>query len=495
MKISLTGKLTLAFLLVALTATFLVALVIRLYSPEQLNRLVIEQQRIELSELLEEYYLVNGSLQGFAGILQRGPRGNGANPAGWDESRSPSNRRQDTGFFRPDRKGNLFGITNPRGLVIVPLPPQFPPGTRVSRKVLSQAEPVEVDGQLVAYILTAPNPPDFTPAERAFLGRTYTALWIAAVGAALLALVVGLILARTLTRPLHALIRAAQNMASGDLEQQVEVKSEDEIGQLSQVFNHMSSEIARVNRQRRQMTADIAHDLRTPLTVIAGYVESMRDGVLPPTPERLDVIHNEINQLQRLVNDLRTLSRADAGELALNVTPILPLRLLENAAAPYYHQADIHRIGLKVEAVDNLPPVELDESRMAQVFSNLISNALRFVPEGGRIKLTAALDENEVVFSVIDDGPGIPPGDLAHIFDRFYRGDASRTGEDGESGLGLAITKALVEAQGGSISVDSELGTGTVFYIHFPAKRTPGKYAGKVKINPDFDDPIPGFEE
>ncbi len=163
----------------------------------------------------------------------------------------------------------------------------------------------------------------------------------------MVALVVGLILARTLTRPLRALTQAARNITQGELEQQVEVKSGDEIGQLSEAFNRMSREIARVNRQRRQMTADIAHDLRTPLTVIAGYIESMRDGVLPPTHERLDLIHNEIDQLQRLVNDLRTLSRADAGELVLNITPILPKILLENAAASYQYQAGQNGIELK----------------------------------------------------------------------------------------------------------------------------------------------------
>lgn len=488
MRISLTGKLTLAFLLVALTATFLVAVVIRLYSAEQLNRLVVDQQRSEYKELLEEYYQANGSFLGIGELLWRDVDQGGPGPGSQDTFDPSKSRRRDFTYFRPDRRRNLFGIANARGVVILPLIPHFPPGARVPGMILSQAEPVEVDGVNVAYILTAPNPPDFTPAERAFLNRTNSALWIAAFGASLVALAVGLILARTLTRPLRALTLAARNITQGELEQQVEVKSGDEIGQLSEAFNRMSREIARVNRQRRQMTADIAHDLRTPLTVIAGYIESMSDGVLPPTHERLDLIHNEIDQLQRLVNDLRTLSRADAGELTLNITPILPKILLENAAASYQYQAKQNGIALKVEAGDHLPSVEVDESRMAQVFSNLISNALRFAPEGGEIRLTAALDGDDIVFGVIDNGPGIPTEDLPHIFERFYRGDQSRSEQGGDSGLGLAITKALVEAQGGTISVASTLGEGTRFKLCFPSTRTPGKDTGKVVIGPDFDE-------
>jgi len=474
MKISLTGKLTLAFLLVALTATLIVALVMRLYSAEQLNQLVIDQQRSEYKNLLEEYYQANGSFKGIGELLLRESDQVGPGPGSQDTFDPAKFRRRDFTYFRPDRRGNLFGIANARGVVILPLIPHFPPGALLHGMVLNQAEPVEVDGATVAYILTAPNTPDFTPAERAFLSRTNAALWTAALGAALVALAVGLILARTLTRPLRALTQAARNITQGKLEQQVEVKSGDEIGQLSEAFNRMSSEIARVNHLRRQMTADIAHDLRTPLTVIAGYIESMRDGVLPPTRERLDLIHNEIDQLQRLVNDLRTLSRADAGELALNTVPILPVNLLENTAAPYYHQAQKSGITLKVETGDHLPPIQVDESRMAQVFSNLISNALRFAPEGGEINLTAVMDGDHVIFSVDDNGPGIPAEDLPHIFERFYRGDPSRSEARGESGLGLAITKALVEAQGGSISVESSLGEGTRFNLRFPAAPTLG---------------------
>ncbi len=168
MKISLTGKLTLAFLLVALTATLLVALVMRLYSAEQLNQLVIDQQRSEYKELLEEYYLANGSFKGIGELLWRGEGQERPGPGSQDEFDPSKTRRRDYSYFLPDRKGNLFGIANARGVVILPLIPHFPPGARVPGLVLGQAEPVEVEGVTVAYILTAPNPPDFTPAERAF---------------------------------------------------------------------------------------------------------------------------------------------------------------------------------------------------------------------------------------------------------------------------------------------------------------------------------------
>jgi signal transduction histidine kinase len=334
--------------------------------------------------------------------------------------------------------------------------------------MLARGEPLEIDGEGIGTVLTVINPPDFSPAEQAFLRRTNSALWIASLGAALAALLVGLLLARTLTGPLRRLTSAAERIAGGELEQRVNVKSGDEIGQLAEAFNQMSRAITHANRQRRQMTADIAHDLRTPLTVIAGYIESMRTGVLKPSQERLDTVYSEIERLENLVDDLGVLARADSGELSLNLAPTSPLDLLKNAANTFQHSARQKAIQLQVEAEFNLPPVNIDESRMAQVLSNLISNALRYTPEGGRITLGAEQEGGKVAITVADNGPGIRQDDLPFIFNRFYRADESRSEENGESGLGLAICKALVEAQGGEITVNSMLGEGTCFIMRFP---------------------------
>jgi signal transduction histidine kinase len=258
-------------------------------------------------------------------------------------------------------------------------------------------------------------------------------------------------------------------MAQGELEQQVQVRSRDEIGQLAQAFNLMSQQIARANQLRRQMTADIAHDLRTPLTVIAGYIESMRDGVLQPTPQRLDLIYQEIERLQKMVNDLRMLSQADAGELNLHPQPVQPLALLERAAQLFQHHASQAGITLTVDAHEHVASILVDEDRMMQVLDNLISNALRYTPSGGEVTLRARQDGKRVLLQVADTGSGIPAEELPHIFERFHRVDPSRHSESGGSGLGLAIVRALVEAQGGRVSAESEPGKGTTISVEFPA--------------------------
>jgi signal transduction histidine kinase len=235
----------------------------------------------------------------------------------------------------------------------------------------------------------------------------------------------------------------------------------------------MSSDLARATGLRQRMTADIAHDLRTPLTVMAGYLEALRDGVLSPSPQRFETMHQEAQHLSRLVEDLRTLSLADAGELTLNREPVSPGSLLEQVAAVYQHQAKQHGIELKVDAAPTLPEVYVDPDRMAQVLGNLVSNALRYTPAGGQISLGAAQDAGHVLLTVQDTGAGIAADDLPHVFDRFYRGDQARAGDGGESGLGLTIARSLIQLHGGTITVQSSPGKGTTCAIALPVGNVP----------------------
>jgi signal transduction histidine kinase len=433
---------------------------VRLSSPERLNQLLIEQNRSELEAALVDYYTLNGDWQGVEDYLRStGNLPPLPPPPGNINSQPP-----------PQDRHEMFGLAGPDGMVILPLLPDFRRGMRVPQHVIDKGEPVEVDGKIVGTILSPPQPVNLNPEEQAYLERTNRALWLASGGAVLVALIVGVLLARSLTSPVRALTQAARRMTAGELEQRVRVSSDDEIGQLAQAFNQMSNQLAEKDRLRQQMTADIAHELRTPLTVIAGYAESMKEGVLPPTEDRLALIHHEIEYLQRLVEDLRTLSRADAGELTLNRQLVSPTELLKQVAATYGHQAEQKQIKLKLEIEPGLSNIFVDETRLMQVLGNLVSNAIRHTPEGEQIILSGHSNINEwVTLKVADTGPGIATEDLPHVFERFYRADDSRTEADGGSGLGLAIAKAIVEAHGGKIEVESKTGDGTHFTVRLPA--------------------------
>jgi signal transduction histidine kinase len=236
----------------------------------------------------------------------------------------------------------------------------------------------------------------------------------------------------------------------------------------------MSADLATSNQLRRQMTADIAHELRTPLSVILGYTEALADGKLQGSPVIYDAMYGQSRLLSHLVDDLRTLSLADAGELILNQTVTPPGESLERTAAAHAALAAQREIHLEVQIAEDLPPIFVDRERLAQVLANLVANALRYTPEGGTITLAAAGGADQVILQVSDTGPGIEPEHLPLIFQRFYRADVSRlTTDNGESGLGLAIAKSLVEAQGGTIEATSTVGEGATFTIVLPPAAAP----------------------
>ena len=461
---SLYWKIALAFVLVAFFTAALVAVFIRATSADRLTQLVLDQQRENLQTILANYYQANGSWEGLLKNWQeiapeslQGGMGMGTGEMG-----------QGNGLHMGMERRSLYGLADAEGHVIVPVGEYDAIGHVLTRREVSAGTAIMVDGERVGVLLTTRSLPVYNAAETLFLQRTNRALILAMFGALLVALLIGLVLARNLTRPLQALTVAARKIAGGQLDQQVEVTSDDEIGELSTAFNQMSREVARVNQQRRQMTADIAHDLRTPLTVISGYVESMRDGVLQPTTQRLDLIYTEIGRLQHLVTDLRMLSQADAGELALAPVAIDPAAALDHTAEVFQHHVGQKGVALRVEVESGLPAVRVDEARFMQVMDNLISNALRYTPEGGVITLGARQQKNGIEFSVSDTGSGIEPDALPLIFDRFQRGDQSRHADGNESGLGLAIVKALVKAHGGKVSAESIVGRGTTIRLWFP---------------------------
>jgi two-component system sensor histidine kinase BaeS len=278
------------------------------------------------------------------------------------------------------------------------------------------------------------------------------------------------LLSRQLAAPLRQLTAAAEMMAQGDLSQRVETRSRDEVGALGEAFNKMASDLETAEIQRQQMTADIAHELRNPLSVIRGNLEAMIDGIYALDGEHLSTIYEETLLLQRLVEDLRLLTLADAGQLALIRANVDLVELLNGIANSARAVTEDKEISLRVDVPQHPLVVYGDADRLRQVVGNLVSNAIRYTPKGGIITLHTYRTAPHTYISVSDTGPGISPRDLPHIFDRFYRADTARDRASGGSGLGLAIAKALVKAHKGSIEAHSKLGEGTTFTIALPTR-------------------------
>jgi signal transduction histidine kinase len=446
----------LAFLLTSLVGAVLAAIFVRQFVGSQFDAFVVSQQRDFFVNRVLDYYATNGSLSGIGQwINDRGGR------------RPPDQPHSGGAPPHDDPLTIRFGLAAPDGTVIIPAQ-GYNPGDMMRPTDLTAGAAVSSGGQTIAVVISPSGDAIRDPAQARYLASTDAALLIAAAATAGIALLLGGLLARLITRPLRELTAAARQIAAGGPGQQVAVRSRDELGDLATQFNHMSADLAHANQLRRQMTADIAHDLRTPLTVISGYLESLRDQVLKPTPERFATLYDETQILQRLVEDLHTLSLADAGELPLQRRPIEPLQILAHVAETYGHAAEQAGVSLVTRATGPLPAVSVDYERMSRALGNLVSNALRYTPRGGSICLSAGVAAGRLTLSVEDTGSGIAAEHLPNIFERFYRADASRQQQTGGSGLGLAIVRSIIEAHSGTISVASEQGQGTTFTVSLP---------------------------
>lgn len=308
---------------------------------------------------------------------------------------------------------------------------------------------------------------------RGSLERRTVALVGSAVLALGLAVVLALVLARLIARPIEGVTAAAGRIAAGDLSARIPVRRRRQRGseteRLAASFNAMADSLEALESSRRAMVADIAHELRTPLTVMRGRLEAMEDGVVDLSLEEVRDLHTQVLLLSRLVDDLRTLSLADAGRLSLHVDEVDLADLARLAAASYRVQADAKRVRLDVAAPARAP-VQADRERLMQVVGNLLDNALRHTPEGGRVLLSVTPGADSVVLEVRDTGPGIPPGQERRIFERFYRTDDARSRTSGGSGIGLAIVKALVELHRGAVRAANAPEGGAVFRVELPSQ-------------------------
>ena len=452
---SISTKLILAFLSIGIISLTVIFITARWNTRAEFIKFLSDQNQSNIVSELSTYYTQNGSWDGADTIFIEGapPQQPGYGSGG-------PNRR--IPFTLTDENGNVI-MSNEK----------YKTGDKVSNTDLELGIPITENGKVIGVLVPMRAPFQGNPREVEFIERINLTLLYGALIGAVIALLLGIFLSRTLTRPIRELTRATHAVSEGDLSQQVTVHSNDELGELAKAFNKMSTELVRSVNTRKQMTADIAHELRTPLSLILGHAEAVHDGVLQPTRENFEIIREEATRLEHLVNDLRTLSLADAGELTINPQIIEPERLIREVASLYQYETQKKNISLEVDIASALPTIEVDPGRMTQVLTNILDNATRHTPEGGHIILGAVQVGDQIQLSIQDSGPGLKADDLERIFERFYRADASRQ-RDGEvpggSGLGLAIAKSIVQAHNGQLSAESEAGAGLKIKILLPVK-------------------------
>ncbi len=410
----------------------------------------------DVANQLADYYRSKGSWQGVETVLSRGANGSGGMMG---DGMIGQSMMGGTRLWLGDARGSILASSD---------------GSRVGQALSSaeraSATPIRVDGQTVGMLAAEPGMMDSfsDPASQEFLTQVNRSLLLAGLVAGLIALVLGFVLFRQITAPLNALAVASNKISAGDLNARAEVRGQDEIAQVGRAFNAMAENLARSETARRNMLADVAHELRNPIGVIQSHLEAMLDAVFPTTPEQIASLHDETLLLTRLVDDLRELALADAGQLRLTRQTTDLRALVSKTVEAFQVQAAENQITLTTDLVANLPLLNLDAQRIEQVLRNLISNALRYTSAGGTVTVKLLKSGNAARVEITDTGPGIPADALPHVFERFWHGDKSRSRAQGGTGLGLAIAKQWIEAHGGQIGVQSQVGRGTTFWFSLP---------------------------
>src|SRR5512139_3115742 len=439
-------RLSLAFVFVAAISALAVAVLATSVAGNQFQQYVARRDLLTQSGVVEDlasYYQANGTWAGVESVLaQLTGRGQG-------RGRPPLLLADATGSVVYDERHQRAG-------------------TALSEDERSSALPIEVNGVTVGYLLLGTaGRGTLATNEQVFLDQLQRTLLIAALIAAGLGIAIGLLISRTVSRPLSQLAQAARAFAAHNWDQRVKVGGTEEVAEVSFAFNDMADSLQQAETLRRNLMADVAHELRTPLTVLQGNLRAMLDGVYPLERGEIATLYDETRLLNRLVDDLRELALAEAGQLKLSLEPIDLAPLVAATVTNFMPIAEERDLALSAE-IDRTVEVRADPDRAAQVLRNLIANALWHTPPQGTVAVEAQLIDRGWQISVTDTGEGIAPEEVPHVFDRFYRSDRSRARYTGGSGLGLAIAKSLVEAMEGQIGVESELGTGSRFWFTLP---------------------------
>jgi two-component system OmpR family sensor kinase/two-component system sensor histidine kinase BaeS len=452
-------RLTLAFVLITLVGVAVIALLTNWSAGNEFRQYLARQEMMMQSGLFDDlvaFYQRNSNWNGVAEVIN-----NYSMPMmGRGRGQGAGQGRGMSAIRLADANGQI--VYDERNANI---------GSSLSADERAIAQTITVNRKIVGYlVLGQPTRVTLNPVEQSFLDQLRNTLIVAALLAGGLGIVAGFVISRALAAPLSNLADAARAFAARDWNRRVRVQGADEIAQVAREFNAMADELQRAETLRRNMIADIAHELRTPLAVLQGNLSAMLDEVYPLERSEIATLYDETRLLSRLVDDLRELALADAGQLPLNTQAVNVAETLRATLANFSVAADAQNIRITMAPGEELS-ARADPDRLAQILRNLIANALRHTPSGGAISLQCTVNSEQTEFvtiSVSDTGEGIAADDLPNVFERFYRADKSRTRTSGNTGLGLAIAKAWVEAMDGKIGAESELGRGSRFWFTLP---------------------------
>ena len=469
-------RLSAAFLVIVWLAIAVIALVVQVSTArnfrQYLNRRDASFFDAATLTRLEDYYVENGSWDGVESLLPGPKSTSGSEDTQTTDSGSGAGHGQGQGQGQgagQGRGGAQVVLADAAG-VVVASSDETRIGTTLDKSERDRASELKVDETRVGWLLQdTPGAQALGTAENNFLHETTISLALAAAGAALLAVVIGIVMSWQLTRPMHRLTEAAHQLAAGKLGHQVETSGAEELVDLAHAFNRMSSDLAAGEVLRQHMAANIAHELRTPVSVLRGHLEAMLDGVFPLDAEHLAVAYDRTIHLSHLVDDLRLLTRAEAGQLPLERAPITPADLIGRAVESFAPLTLDAEIALEHSAPADLPLVLVDADRLQQVLGNLLTNALRHTPPGGRIGVDAARQDAMVRFTVFNTGTVLTPEQATHVFTPFWRAEDARERDRGGIGLGLAIAQQILALHGGRLWVEPAP-DGTRFVFDLPAQ-------------------------
>ncbi|MCF7876435.1 HAMP domain-containing protein [Candidatus Bipolaricaulota bacterium] len=451
-------KLIASLFLVVLLVLLSIYFVVNRTTESEFKNYVIRGHSLQLrgmEQSLLDYYERNGSWKGVESEFkdsddtQAGNKGRGMGPGASGVKNAAL----------VNRKGEVIASYN-QSLV----------GEQVPQSALGQGVKLKIGDKSIGTLLAGPViSGELNQSGREFLESVNRTIVVAGAIGLLVALTLGWFLFRQLTRPLNKLTRATEKISSGNLDHRVSIESEDELRKLGESFNKMTKNLQESEEIRRRMIGDIAHELRTPLTVLSGEVEAIREGVYEPTDEKLREIQEDLNLLNRLVEDLQELTLAESGELTLNKTPTNMADLIRSVVGKLEVIGAEKGVKIKTNLPDNPVDVDVDGDRISQVLNNLVKNALSHTEKGDEVLVNFEEKGKSVLVEVADTGEGIPEEKVDNVFDRFYRADSSRS-SGGGSGLGLSIAKELIEAHGGQIWIESEEGEGTKVNFSLPGE-------------------------